>query len=262
MLFPRRPLPMIDYEMAGGVGIVTINRPQVRNAIDAAVSAGIETALDRLEANESAYVGVLCAQGEVFSAGVDMDAVATGQIDGIVTERGGLGGLTQRQRTKPLIAAVDGPAVSGGFELVMACDLVVAARGVVFALPEVKRALVPTGGGLFRAPLLLGSKVGLELLLTGDPLSADRAYQLGMVNQLVEPGHARQAALALAQRIAANGPVAVAETLRAVRRVTAAQEAVCWSATAQAADRVSQSADFAEAADAFVNKRPAVWRGQ
>lgn len=252
---------MIDYEVVGGIGIITINRPEAHNVVDASVSAGIETALDRLEANDAAHVGVLCARGDVFSAGVDLDAVATGRIDGIITDRGGFGGLAQRQRTKPLIAAVDGPAVAGGFELVMACDLVVASQNVVFALPEVKRSLVASGGGLFRAVLLLGSKVALELLLTGDPLSADRAYQLGLVNQLVEPGDARRAAIALAQRIAANAPIAVGETLWAAQQVTAALEGSLWEVTSEAADRVSRSADFAEAAEAFVNKRAPVWRG-
>lgn len=252
---------MIDYEVRGRVAIVTIRRPEVRNAIDREAAAGIEAAVDKLEADREVWAGILAGEGPVFCAGADLAAIASGRSDGISTERGGFGGLTRRVRTKPLVAAVEGPALAGGFELALACDLIVASRHAVFGLPEVKRSLVASGGGLFRLPRALGKQVALEMILTGDPISAERSYQLGLVNRLVEPDEAVSAALELAERIVANAPIAVRESRRVAGLAWAGDDdASLWSETGVAASRVAQSEDFAEGPRSFIEKRPPVWK--
>ncbi|MHB1535120.1 MAG: crotonase/enoyl-CoA hydratase family protein [Acidimicrobiales bacterium] len=252
---------MVGIEVLGRVMVITLQRPEERNAIDRSMTDGMERALDRLEYDSEIWVGVLAAEGTVFCAGVDLEAVASGE-GGVSTERGGFAGLTLRERAKPLIAAVDGPALAGGFELVLACDLVVASVHAVFGLPEVRRSLVAGAGALFRLPRSIGEKLALEILLTGDPVSAERLHRAGLVNQLVEPGAARAGALALAQRIAANAPLAVQESLRVARRALGEPEASLWAETARSARRVVDSEDFAEGPRAFVQRRTPVWRGR
>ncbi len=253
---------MIDFEVRGAIAIVTIRRPEQRNAVDAAVARGIEVAIDRLEASDDLRVGILAGEGPVFCAGADLEAIVAGHSDGIVTERGGFGGLVQRSRTKPLIAAVDGPALAGGLEMALACDLVVASRTAIFALPEVKRSLVASGGGLFRLPRALGSKVALEMILTGDPIGAERAYHLGLVNRLTEQGDALRGARDLAERIALNAPLAVYESRHVATAAYGYTDAELWAATAGAASRVARSEDFAEGPRAFVEDRTPVWKGR
>src|SRR5947208_4042830 len=205
---------MVDYEELGRIAVITIRRPEARNAVNGDVAAGIEAAIDRLESSADAWVGILTGEGPVFSAGADLKAISAGGAGGLQTERGGFGGITRRERTKPLVAAVDGPALAGGCEIALACDLIVASRQAAFGLPEVKRSLVAAAGGLFRLPRALPRNVALEIVLTGDPIDAERAHALGLANQLVEPGQALDAAIALAERICANAPLAV----RASRR--------------------------------------------
>jgi enoyl-CoA hydratase len=253
---------MIDLSVHGRVLVVTIRRPEVRNAVDRAVASGIEAAVDRLESDSELWVGILAGDGPVFSAGADLHAIAAGDAEGMMTARGGFGGLTNRSREKPIIAAVDGPAFAGGLELALACDLVVASRNAVFGLPEVKRSLVASGGGLFRLPRALGEKVAMEMILTGDPISAERAYQLGLVNRVVEAGQALRWALELAERIVANAPIAVRESRRVAARAFTADDAALWTATGEAAGRVARSEDFAEGPRSFVEKRPPVWLGR
>src|SRR5438067_7641364 len=205
---------MVEYEQQGRVGLIRINRPDARNAVNADVANGMEAAIDRLEDDPETWVGVLTGEGPVFSAGADLKAIAAGQGNQLGTKRGGFGGITRRARTKPIIAAVDGPALAGGCEIALACDLIVASRAASFGLPEVKRSLAAAAGGLFRLPRILPPAVAMELILTGDPLPAERAHALGLVNELVAPGEVLRAALALAERVSANAPVAVRESRR------------------------------------------------
>jgi enoyl-CoA hydratase len=225
------------------------------------VATGIEAAIDQLEADPLTWVGILAGEGPVFSAGADLKAIAAGQADAIQTKRGGFGGITRRERTKPIIAAVDGPALAGGCEMALACDMVVASSNAVFGLPEVKRSLVAAAGGLFRLPRTVGPKVAMEMILTGDPISAERAYTLGLVNQLVEPGETLNAARALAARITANAPVAVWESRKIADAALTNDDETLWRMTVERFARVAQTEDFAEGPRAFIEKRPPVWKG-
>ena len=202
------------------------------------------------------WAGVLTGTPSVFSAGTDLRSGSH-----LVTERGGEYGLIRRHRTKPVVAAVEGPAYGGGFEIVLSCDLVVAGRTATFGLPEVKRGLVANCGALFRLPRVVPGNVARELVATGDPIDADRAYQLGLVNLVVEPGSAREAAGAMAERICANGPLAVRASLAAMRSATQADDEAGWRATEQAVAAIADTADRQEGIDAFLEKRPPRWRG-
>ncbi|MDQ6782344.1 MAG: enoyl-CoA hydratase-related protein [Actinomycetota bacterium] len=253
---------MIDFEIRERVAVLTIRRVEARNTVDGAVAEGIERAVDRIEADAEIRAGVLAAEGSVFCAGADLDAIIAGQADTLSTARGGFGGLVWRDRGTPLIAAVDGPALSGGLELALACDLIVASRHAVFGLPEVKRSLVATGGALFRLPQVVGTNVAREMILTGDPITAERAYHLGLVNRLVEPGDALDGALDIARRIVANAPLAVRESRSVSSAAFGQAEAELWSRTAGAAQRVARTEDFAEGPRAFVDQRPPVWHAR
>ena len=256
------PAMVVDYELDGRVAIITIRRPEARNAVNAEVAAGIEAAIDRLEEEADTWVGVVAGEGPVFSAGADLKAIAAGDAAGLMTPRGGFGGIAYRERTKPLIAAVDGPALAGGCEIALACDMIVASRDAVFGLPEVKRSLVAAAGGLFRLPRVLGPNVAMEVILTGEPISAERAYQLGMVNQLVEPGRALEAALALAGKITNNAPMAVWASRKVAVRAFTAEDATLSSQTNELFSHVAQTEDFAEGPRAFIEKRAPQWKGR
>lgn len=254
--------PSVDYEQLGPTAVLTLNRPEARNAVNATVARDLEAALDRFEADEEAWTGVLCGAGPAFSAGADLKALAAGQGGGLSTERGGFAGIARRERTKPLIAAVDGPALAGGCEIVLACDLVVASDAASFGLPEVKRSLIAGAGGVFRLPRALPPVVAMEVALTGDPLSAERAFGLGLVNQLVAKGSAREAALALADRINANAPLAVRQSRRVMQAALSTHDEELWRLTGEALAAVVGTEDFAEGPRAFVEKRPPVWKGR
>jgi len=202
-------------------------------------------------------VGVLTGSPTGFSAGSDLTAGGD-----YVTARGGEYGLIRRRRTKPLIAAVEGPALGGGLEMVLACDLVVASSTARFGLPEVKIGVIPTCGALFRGPHALPLNLARELILTGDPIDAARAHAAGLVNVLVGPGDAVPAALALAERICANGPLAVRACLGAINELVDADDEVGWAATAAALDDIGDSDDAREGVTAFLEKRPPVWHAR
>jgi enoyl-CoA hydratase len=239
--------------------VITINRPEQRNAVNGAVAEGIATALDQLDADGELSVGVLTGAGKGFCAGMDLKAFVTGERPWAGDR--GFAGITQRASEKPLIAAVEGFAVAGGLEVALACDMIVASRGAKLGIPEVKRSLVAAGGGLLRLPRVLPRTIAFELALTGDPIDAERAYALGMVNRLAEPGHALDAALELAGAIAANGPLALAATKRILTESIDWPDAEFFDRQRPIVDPVMSSDDAREGATAFAEKRAPVWRG-
>jgi enoyl-CoA hydratase len=253
----------IDFEQRGHVAVLTINRPEARNAVNGDVASGLEAAVDRVEEADDVWVAVLTGAGTTFSAGADLKAIAAGQAASLQTQRGGFAGFVRRDRTKPFIAAVDGPALAGGCEIVLACDLVVASTNARFGLPEVKRSLAAAAGGLFRLPQVLPPRVAMELVLTGEPIEADRAHQLGMVNRLVDPGKAVDAAVELAEVICANAPLAVRESRKVVLASLAfADEDTLWTMSGRAMATLMQTEDFAEGPRAFIEKRAPEWKGR
>jgi enoyl-CoA hydratase len=251
----------VRFESREHIAVITIVRPDARNAVDADVATGLERAIDRLDGETDLRAGVLGAEGTAFSAGADLRLIAEGRREEMYTERGGFAGFTSRARVKPLIAAVDGPAVAGGMEIVLACDLVVASTRARFGLPEVKRSLVAAGGGLFRAARVLPWPVTLEMLLTGDPLTAERAHALGWVATLTEPGAALEAAVALAGRIAVNAPLAVQRSLVEATAALNQDDAELWRRSRAAMDEILQTEDAAEGPRAFLERREPVWSG-
>ncbi len=240
--------------------VITINRPDQRNAVNAAVARGIAAALDQLDAERALSVGVLAGAGKGFSAGMDLKAFAAGEVP-YAGDRG-FAGITQRAARKPLIAAVEGFAVAGGLEVALACDLIVAARGSRLGIPEVKRSLVAAGGGLLRLPRVLPRNIAVELALTGDPITAERAYELGLVNRLTEPGEALGGALDLAEAIAANGPLALEATKRILLESADWPEREFFARQGEISGPVFGSEDAREGARAFAEKRQPVWKGK
>ncbi len=253
---------MVEYEVRGRIAVLTINRPDKKNAVNGEVARGMEAAIDRLEGDPEVWVGVLTGAGTVFSAGADLKAINEGKAGELATAKGGFAGIASRARTKPIIAAVDGPALAGGTEIVLSCDMVVASRNASFGIPEVKRSLVAAAGGLFRLPRVLPRNIALELGLTGDPLTAERAHQFGMVNELVEPGQALDAGVALAERIAMNAPLAVRETLRLMVELKDVDDETGFRESGRAMMALADTEDFWEGPKAFLDKRDPEWKGR
>jgi enoyl-CoA hydratase len=253
---------MIDFEARGRVALITINRPEARNAVNGTVAAGLEAAVERLEADPDLWIGVIAGHGPAFSAGADLKEVAAGRASSLATERGGFAGITRLARSKPLIAAVDGPALAGGCEIVLTCDLVVASKAASFGIPEVKRSLIAGAGGLFRLARVLPRNVAMELALTGDPITAQRAYDLGLVNELCAPGRAVDAAFALAGRVCANAPIAVQLSRELVLAEGVSHDDEAWRLTDAATATVMGTEDFGEGPRAFIEKREPVWSGR
>jgi enoyl-CoA hydratase/carnithine racemase len=244
-------------ERHGRVLIARLERAEKRNAMNGELTRGLDAALSQLDDDPELWVGVLTGTETVFSAGSDLR-------DGMHndTQRGGPYGVIRRRREKPLIAAVEGAAFGGGFEMVLACDLVVAGRSASFALPEVKRNLIALYGGIFRAAHALPLNVARELVLTGDALSAERAERLGLVNALCEDGRACERAVELALRICANGPIAVRESLKVINRSLDAGDALAWQLSAEATAAIGRAEDTREGVAAFLEKRPPRWTGR
>jgi enoyl-CoA hydratase len=259
----RRGDPVADevlVERRDDVLVVTINRPEARNALHRAVAEGVAAAVDELDGSADLRVGVLTGAGGTFSAGMDLKAFLRGETPAI--EGRGLCGITQTPPRKPLIGAVEGWALAGGFELLLACDLIVAAENARFGVPEVKRSLVAAGGAALQLPRRVPFNVALEMLLTGDPLSAVRAAELGLVNRLTAEGEALEGALELAATIAANGPLAVAATKAVARGSADWTFDAGWTQQAGLIAPVFASEDAREGATAFAEKRPPVWKGR
>lgn len=248
---------LVRVERAGRLLIVAMCRESKRNAVNRQLADELDAAFSLLEDDDDLWAGVLTGTGSVFSAGSDLTAGGD-----YCTERGGEYGLIRRQRRKPLIAAVEGPALGGGLELVLACDLVVAAKTARFGLPEVSRGLVASSGALFRAPGRLPASLARELLLTGAPIDADRGYAAGLVNVVTKPGDAVAAAVALGERICANSPVAVQASLVAINSWQAAADEFGWRLTAEAVATIGASQDHKEGIAAFLEKRPPRWTGR
>jgi enoyl-CoA hydratase len=253
---------VIDFSTEGHVATITINRPEARNAVNGDVARGIEEAIDTLEKEDNLWLGILTGVPPVFSAGADLKEINAGRAGDLQTARGGFAGITRRERTKPVIAAVDGPALAGGTEICLACDLIVASTTARFGIPEVKRCLVAAGGGLFRLPRKLPFNVAMELTLTGDPIDAERAHHFGLVNHLTEPGQALVRARELARQIEANAPVAVRASRRVVLAAAEADEATGWRLSGEAFAEALGSEDSKEGLVAFIEKRPPNWTGR
>lgn len=241
----------------GHVVVVEMRREHKRNAVDAALAQGIDAALNELDDDPDLWVGILTGTPDVFSAGSDLSAG-----EGASTERGGSYGVIQRQRRKPLIAAVEGPALGGGLEIVLACDLVVASTTARLGLPEVTRGVLPTCGALFRGPRALPVNVARELILTGAPIGAERAYALGLVNRVAEPGEAVDVALELAAQICANAPLSVQACLAAVNDVLGAGDELGWQKTREALASIGGTEDLVEGVNAFFERRLPQWKGR
>ena len=252
--------PAVLTERPDGVLLVTLNRPDARNAVNAALAEGVAAALDELDADDDLSVGVLTGAGKGFSSGMDLKAFVAGESP-YAADRG-FAGITQRAAEKPLIAAIEGFAVAGGFEVALSCDLIVAARGARLGIPEVKRSLVAAGGALLRLPQRIPYHVAMELALTGDPIDAERGYELGIVNRLAEPGSAVDAALELAAEVARNGPLALKASKRIVQSSGDWTDAEAWEKQGEIAGPVMTSEDAREGAVAFAEKRDPIWRGR
>ena len=255
------------YSAADRIGVITLNRPEARNAVDRAMALGIEAAVDRIEADPDVWVGVLTANtaeqaNPVFCAGADLKVIReTGSAASLDTDRGGFGGFVYRERTKPIVVAVDGLATAGGLELVLAADIVVATTRSAFGLAEVRRNLIAAAGGLFRLPQVIGRGPAMDAILTGAPLDARRAYELGLVSRLVEPGAALDEALRLAGEIVEAAPLAVQASRRVIRMAASEPDETLRTVSRALLDELLESDDAAEGLAAFAEKRPPQWQG-
>jgi enoyl-CoA hydratase len=251
------------YEVSDHIATLVIHRPEQRNAIDAPTARAMRAAMDRFEADDEAWVGILTGAGRrAFCAGMDLKAFAAGQGPDLVDARGGFAGVVSYPRTKPLIAAVNGAAMGGGCEIVLACDLVVAAEDAIFGQPEVMRGIFAGAGGCFRLPRMIPRMRAMEMLLTGEPIDARTALALGLVNRVVPEDELMDAARGLARRICQNAPLAVRETLALARAAQDLPEEELWSRSGRAWERINLTEDAKEGPLAFAQKRPPRWKAR
>lgn len=257
----------VTYEVRGSVAVITLNRPEARNAVNGDLATDMEAVLDRFEDEDGVWVGVLTANtsgqaNPVFCAGADLKAINSGQGGGLSTKKGGFGGYVYRDRKKPIIAAIDGLATAGGCEIALASDLIVASDRSAFGLAEVKRNLIAAAGGLFRLPRAIGKAPAMEVILTGEPLSAQRAYELGLVNRVVAPARVLDEALEMAGKIASAAPLAVQASRKVVLASADLDEDQLKKMSNTEIAAVMNSEDTKEGLTAFIEKRPPNWKGR
>jgi enoyl-CoA hydratase len=261
-------VPPVLYETSDRIGVITLNRPEARNAVDRDLALALEAAVDQVEHDPLVRVAVLTANIDgqsrpVFCAGADLKVIReTGTAATLDTERGGFGGFVYREREKPIVAAVDGLATAGGMELVLAADVVVATTRSSFGLAEVRHNLIAAAGGLFRLPRAIGRTPAMDAILTGEPIDAARAYQLGLVSRLAEPGAALDTAMDVARAIAAAAPLAVRASRAVVRAAALADDDEMRAVSRALLDQLLDSDDAAEGLRAFAEKRPPEWQGR
>ena len=258
---------IVLFEKRGRIGIITLNRPEARNAVNGDVASGVEAALDAIEADDDIWVGIVTAntagqEKPVFCAGADLKAINSGNAGGLSTKRGGFAGIASRERRKPVIVAVDGLATAGGCEIVLSCDLVVASNRSSFGLAEVKRNLIAGAGGLFRLPRAIGRGAALEIILTGEPLAAQRAYELGLVNHVVAPDQVMPKALEIAERICAAAPLAVWASRKVVLASAYEDDETLINMTNAEFGAIMASEDTKEGLNAFIEKRLPSWKAR
>jgi enoyl-CoA hydratase len=258
---------IVLFEKRGRIGIITLNRPEARNAVNGDVASGVEAAIDAIEADDDIWVGIVTAntagqEKPVFCAGADLKAINSGNAGGLNTKRGGFAGIAYRERRKPVIVAVDGLATAGGCEIVLSCDLVVASNRSSFGLAEVKRNLIAGAGGLFRLPRAIGRSAALEIILTGEPLAAQRAYELGLVNHVVAPDQVIPKALEIAERICAAAPLAVWASRKVVLASAYEDDETLITMTNDEFGAIMASEDTKEGLNAFIEKRLPSWKAR
>lgn len=258
---------IVLFEKRGRIGIITLNRPEARNAVNGDVASGVEAAIDAIEADDDIWVGIVTAntagqEKPVFCAGADLKAINSGNAGGLSTKRGGFAGIAYRERRKPVIVAVDGLATAGGCEIVLSCDLVVASNRSSFGLAEVKRNLIAGAGGLFRLPRAIGRSAALEIILTGEPLAAQRAYELGLVNHVVAPDQVMPKALEIAERICAAAPLAVWASRKVVLASAYEDDETLINMTNAEFGAIMASEDTKEGLNAFIEKRLPSWKAR
>lgn len=257
-------LTPVDLQRLGnGIALVTLRRPAARNAITPQIAQLLEEIVAEVERSNEISVAILTGEGDrAFCAGADLNEVAAGRLDECFTETGGFAGFVNAKRTKPWIAAVNGPALAGGFEIVLACDLAVAADTAIFGLPEVKRGLIASAGGLYRLPRILPRVLAMEMIATGRSINADRALAMGVINRVTSPQELLEAAKSLASEICANAPLAVRESVRIVRAASGFDDDEIRGAAEAAQAILQTTSDYSEGATAFLEKRTPCWTGQ
>lgn len=256
--------PPVDLQRLGdGIALITLRRPAARNAITPELATLLGDIVAEVEGADDIRVAILTGEGErAFCAGADLNEVAAGRLDDCFTDAGGFAGFVNAKRSKPWIAAVNGPALAGGFEIVLACDLAVAADSAVFGLPEVKRGLIASAGGLYRLPRVLPRVLAMEMIATGRAIGAEQALAMGVINRVTSPVDLLDVANALASEICANAPLAVRESVRIVRAASGFDDDLLRG-DAEASQAILQTTgDYSEGARAFLEKRPPRWTGE
>jgi enoyl-CoA hydratase/carnithine racemase len=254
--------PTVEFQTDGAIATITLNRPEQRNAVNGQLARELHAAMCKFEADASLSVAILTGRGTVFCSGMDLAAFLSGEADTILNGPGRFAGFVGMERSKPVIAAVQGTAVAGGFEIVLACDMVVMAESARLGLPEAKRGLIAGGGGAFRLAQRLPPTIVNELLLTGDPIDANRALHLGLVNRVSPDDAVMDTARELAAKVAASAPLSLRYSLEVARMAADGDSEALWAFNNQCLNILRESEDVAEGARAFLEKRAPEWRGK